>query len=64
MSFDNDYPNRKDWRKPYSGSKVFDAYCRNHGRCPYCANNRCYNVHKHRFFADKEIKDWKNNEEF
>jgi hypothetical protein len=34
MPFDKNYPNRKDKRKPYYGSKRFDASCRNHGSCP------------------------------
>lgn len=40
MSFDNRYPNRKDHRQPYRGSKSFDRSCRNHGGCPYCEGNR------------------------
>lgn len=34
MSFNKPYPNRKDKRKPYYGSKRFDKSCRNHGSCP------------------------------
>lgn len=45
MSFDHAYPNRKDWRRPYRGSKRFDSTCRNHGACSYCVGNR---LHKHR----------------
>ena len=40
MSFDKNYPNRKDHRRPYYGSKAFDSFCRNHGSCPYCAEGR------------------------
>ena len=40
MSFDNDHPNRKDQRKPYRKSKVWDRSCRNHGSCGYCRGNR------------------------
>jgi hypothetical protein len=40
MPFDKRYPNRKDWRKPYHGSKRFDASCRPGGDCPYCQSNR------------------------
>jgi hypothetical protein len=36
MSFDNDHPSRKDHRKPYRKSKVWDWGCRNHGFCGYC----------------------------
>lgn len=37
MSFDKDYPNRKDWRKPRRGA---DRTCCNHGSCPYCESGR------------------------
>ena len=41
MAFDNKYPNRKDWRKPYRDSRAFDRYCRTeYGICDYCSNNR------------------------
>lgn len=36
MAFENHYPNRKDWRKPYFGGKRYFADCRPHGGCPYC----------------------------
>jgi hypothetical protein len=35
MSFDKQYPNRKDHRKPFQGAKAHDVTCRNHGSCPY-----------------------------
>lgn len=40
MSFDKNYPNRKDKRKPYHGSKAFDRSCRTGGNCPWCEGNR------------------------
>lgn len=47
MSFDKDYPNRKDWRKPYRRGKrgYYDATCRPHGGCSWCFNAR---MHRHR----------------
>jgi hypothetical protein len=43
MSFDKDYPNRKDHRRPYRrGSKRFDRSCRCHGGCPYCERGRTH----------------------
>ena len=42
MSFDKAYPNRKDKRRKYQGSKAFDRTCRNHGSCAYCRKNREY----------------------
>ena len=46
MSFDKNYPNRKDWRKPYRKSKAWDRTCRNHGACSYCENNRLYKARR------------------
>jgi hypothetical protein len=63
MSFDKNYPNRKDKRKPYRGSKAFDCTCRNHGSCDYCKNNRIYFDRKYRSVADKELRDWRHNNE-
>jgi len=40
VSFDKDYPNRKDRRKPYRKSKRFDRSCRPGGDCPHCQGNR------------------------
>jgi hypothetical protein len=45
MSFDNNYPNRKDKRKPYYNAKSFDRTCRNHGSCSHCLGSR---MHKHK----------------
>ena len=42
MSFDKDYPKRKDRRKPYYKSKRFDTSCRNHGSCSWCRRNKLY----------------------
>lgn len=46
MSFDKNYPNRKDKRKPYTGNKAIDASCRNHGSCTYCNKARKYKINK------------------
>lgn len=42
MSFDKDYPNRKDKRKDYKKSAACDRSCRPGGSCPYCIGNRQY----------------------
>lgn len=34
------FPNSKDWRQPYRGSKAFDKSCRSKGGCPWCRSNR------------------------
>lgn len=59
MSFDNYYPNRKDWRKKYKKSKRFDRSCRNHGSCPYCEANRLLFDKKKRIIADNKLRNYK-----
>ena len=56
MSFNKDYPNRKDWRKPYNpgSAKDVDVTCRNHGSCPWCKMCR---KHKHRRRMPVEINE-------
>ena len=40
---------------PYSGSKRFDATCRNHGKCPWCRNNRTIAAKRWALTADIEV---------
>jgi len=56
MSFDKNYPNRKDKRKPYRKSKAFDTSCRNHGSCPYCKENRTFFDKKYRGILKEEYE--------
>ena len=42
MGFDKDYPNRKDWRRPYRDVRAIDATCRSHGSCPWCDGKRTH----------------------
>lgn len=51
MSLDKAIEHKKEWRKPYHGSKAIDPSCRNHGGCPWCEENR-----KHKF-RDKRPPD-------
>lgn len=44
MSFDNVYPNRKDKRKRYRGSRSFDNRCRHGGNCGWCRGDRTFNT--------------------
>jgi hypothetical protein len=36
----------RTYRKPYTGSKRFDASCRCHGGCPRCEGNRKHSSRK------------------
>lgn len=65
MAFDNLYPNRKDWRKPYYDSRRFDWSCRstnpNHGgrgNCGYCRNGKTFFDRKKRRAADLDLKEY------
>ena len=42
-------------RKEYTKSKRFDASCRCHGGCSWCAGNRLYQDTRDRDAADEEI---------
>lgn len=58
MSFDTDYPNRKDRRKPFRRSASFDRSCRNHGDCDYCQGNRTHrNLRRAPVLTDEE-REW------
>ncbi len=46
MTFDKDYPNRKDKRKPYFRSGVSDKSCRPGGDCKRCQEGRNHNTKK------------------
>lgn len=53
VSFDKDYPNRKDQRKPYiKRCERIDRTCRPGGSCPWCSKNR-----KHRTEKRKPIEE-------
>lgn len=53
----------KEHRKPYRGSKAFDHYCRNHGECIWCKNNRLFSKTKDREKLKEELKDYESDAE-
>ena len=42
MSFDKAIEHKKEHRKQYRGAKLVDSFCRNHGSCSWCRENRTY----------------------
>ena len=42
MSLDKAIKHKKEHRKPYKGAKLVDSFCRNHGSCSWCKENRLY----------------------
>ena len=63
MSFDKAIASGKEHRKQYRGAKAFDAYCRNHGGCSWCAENRQYANIKAKQKADAAINDYSEKQE-
>lgn len=62
MPFDKDYPNRKDKRRRYYGSKSCDASCRPGGSCLYCRDNRLKKKETKDKNAKKDIEDFKKDD--
>ena len=50
--------NKKEYRKPYRGSKRFDHSCRNHGSCSYCEGNRTIFDKKARMRVEGQENEW------
>jgi len=46
MPLDKAIKHGKEKRNPYYGSKLADPTCRNHGSCPWCAEERKYKKKK------------------
>lgn len=57
MSFDKQYPNRKDHRKPFQKyAEQISTQCRHGGSCNYCTENRTINKKKIAVIAEDEIQ--------
>ena len=57
MSFDKDYPNRKDHRKPFKTvAEQVSRGCRHGGSCKYCSNNRTIRQTKSKLIARNDIE--------
>lgn len=50
--------NKKEYRKPYFGSKAIDITCRNHGSCSYCESNRKHSKHIANLASQEKLKDY------
>ena len=48
----------KEHRKEYRGSKAFDSWCRNHGKCSWC--RRC---RQHKKIVEKQRMDAKESDD-
>lgn len=57
MSLDKAIKYGKEKRKRYYRSKAVDKTCRNHGSCPYCANNRMHSTKVRQLKASADLED-------
>lgn len=56
MSFDKNYPNRKDHRKPFTTeAEKVSQRCRHGGDCPECMGNRTFNAVKTKLQAAQDL---------
>lgn len=58
MGLDKAIEHKKEYRKPYRGSKAFDCSCRNHGSCDWCKENRAYKNLKREEKMQNKLKIW------
>lgn len=58
MALDKAILHKKEYRKPYTGSKVIDKTCRNHGGCLWCEENRKYKYIKKSEKTLDRLKEW------
>ncbi len=60
MSFDNNYPKRKDKRKKYYRSQAIDPTCRPGGNCSWCEKNRTYSNKKREQLSQELLEEFEN----
>lgn len=58
MGLDKAIEHKKEYRKPYRGSKAFDCSCRNHGSCDWCKESRAYKNLKREEKMQNKLKIW------
>jgi hypothetical protein len=56
--FNKAIKNKKEYRKPYYGSKAIDVTCRNHGSCSYCESNRKHSKFIANLASQDKLKDY------
>lgn len=62
MSLNKAIEHGKEHRKEYNGAKAVDKTCRNHGDCAWCRDGRLHQRHKVEEAADKDMKEFENND--
>ena len=59
MSLDKTIISGKEHRKPYRVTKAVDSWCRNHGKCLICRENRMYKNNRRNEVAEQQISEYK-----
>lgn len=49
---------KKEKRKQFRRSKVFDRTCRNNNSCPWCKNNRLYQYNKEQELMKDKLNEY------
>lgn len=49
----------KEYRKQYTGAKLCDRTCRNHGSCPQCKQNRTFSYTRENWWSKQEVEEYK-----
>lgn len=62
MSLDKAIRYGKEKRKQYIGAKKSDKWCRNHGRCDWCRDNRLYQQIKQEEITRQALEEMETNE--
>lgn len=48
----------KEYRKQYTGAKLCDRTCRNHGSCPQCKQNRTFSFTRNNWRSKRELEEY------
>lgn len=48
----------KEYRKQYTGAKLCDRTCRNHGSCPQCKQNRTFSFTRNDWWSKQELNEF------
>jgi len=48
----------KEYRKQYTGAKLCDRTCRNHGSCPQCKQNRTFSFTRNNWRSKQELEEY------
>jgi hypothetical protein len=49
----------KEYRRQYTGAKLCDRTCRNHGSCPQCKQNRTFSFTRNNWWSKQELREYK-----